>query len=134
MSESVALSDKEIKFFAKFMLRYEAMIKDGNIRGFNVNDKGLKAFLRNKRIKIEYKRKVTEYDGSKNTIFFSNTKSSVLLSFLAHVRNSFAHNNIRKEKNVYVLEDYYHKHPTMKGRISSNLLITLIEYIEGMRK
>ncbi len=116
------------------MLRYEAMIKDGNIRGFKVTDKGLNAFLRNKRIKIEYKRKVSEYDGSKNTIFFSNTKSSTLLSFLAHVRNSFAHNNIRKEKNVYVLEDYYHKIPTMKGRIGRNLMIQFIEYIEGMRK
>ncbi len=43
MSESVTLSDPEIIFFAKFMLRYEAMIKDGNIRGFKVTDKGLNA-------------------------------------------------------------------------------------------
>ena len=127
------LSDNEILYFSKIMLRYEGEIKT-NPKGYNINDKELKKFIRNNNIRLEYKMKCTQYKEEKNTIFFSKCDDSVCVSFMRHIRNAFAHNNIVKERNSYILTDKWHKNLTMNGRIGTNLLKDLIAKMEETRK
>ena len=124
------LSDEEIKYFAKLMLRYESKIKK-DPKGYNFRK--LTKFLRKNNITLDYKTKPTDYNGNeKNTIIFSS-KGSKCVNFIRHIRNAFAHNNITKVKNTYQLYDEDKKIPTMKGSIGTNLLKKLIAEIENMK-
>ena len=124
------LSDEEIMYFAKLMLRYESKIKkDSN--GYNIRK--LTKFLQKNNIKLDHKTKPANYNrNDKNTIVFSS-HGSTCVDFIRHIRNAFAHNNIQKVKNIYQLYDEYKKSPTMVGSIGINLLKKLIAEIESMK-
>ena len=124
------LSDEEIKYFAKLMLRYESEIKNDS-KGYNI--KKITKFLRRNNIKLDSKRKPSGYnENEKNTIVFSSN-GSACVDLIRHIRNAFAHDNIKKVKNTYQLYDEYKKNPTMKGNIGINLLKELISEIESMK-
>lgn len=124
------LSDEEIKYFAKLMLRYESEIKNDS-KGYNI--KKITKFLRRNNIKLDSKRKPSDYnENEKNTIVFSSN-GSACVDLIRHIRNAFAHDNIKKVKNTYQLYDEYKKNPTMKGNIGINLLKELISEIESMK-
>lgn len=124
------LNDKELIYFSRLMLRYEAEIKKDS-KGFSI--KKLKPFLQKKQITLDYKNKVETYNDAKNTIVFAND-GSACVSFIRHIRNAFAHNQIQKVKNEYLLSDKYRNKPTMSGRIGVNLLKALIAEMENTRK
>lgn len=124
------LSDEEIKYFAKLMLRYESEIKNDS-KGYNI--KKITKFLRRNNIKLDSKRKPSDYnENEKNTIVFSSN-GSACVDLIRHIRNAFAHDNIKKVKNTYQLYDEYKKNPTMKGNIGINLLKELISEIESIK-
>lgn len=124
------LSDEEITYFAKLMLRYESKIKK-DPKGYNIRK--LTKFLRKNNITLDSDTKPADYNGNeKNTIVFSSHDSKCV-DFIYHIRNAFAHNNIQKVKNTYQLYDEDKKSPTMKGSIDTNLLKELIAKIESMK-
>ena len=126
------LSDRELLFFTKLMLRYETEIKP-NSKGYGITNKELTRFLRSEGITLDYRKKPELYQGEKNTVVFSSSGSRCV-DFIRHVRNAFAHGLIVKQGNTYELTDIYRKHLTMRGRIGVNLLRELIEKIEATRK
>ena len=126
------LSDRELLFFTKLMLRYETEIKP-NPKGYGITNKELTRFLRSEGITRDYKKKPEFYQGEKNTVVFSSNGSRCV-DFIYHIRNAFAHGLIVKQGNTYELTDIYRKHLTMRGRIGVNLLRELIEKIEETRK
>lgn len=126
------LSDRELLFFTKLMLRYETEIKS-NPKGYDIKSKELTRFLRAKGITLDYKKRPELYRGEKNTVVFSS-HGSRCVDFIRHVRNAFAHGLVVKQKNWYELSDFYRKQLTMKGCIGVNLLKELIEKIEATRK
>lgn len=126
------LTDKELLFFSKLMLRYETEIKS-NPKGYDIKSKELTRFLRANGITLDYKNKPELYRGEKNTVVF-RSHGSRCVDFLRHVRNAFAHGLVVKQKNWYEFSDFYRKQLTMKGCIGVNLLKELIEKIEATRK
>ena len=126
------LSDRELLFFTKLMLRYETEIKP-NPKGYDIKNKELTRFLRAKGITLDYKKKPELYQGEKNAVVFSSSGSRCV-DFIRHVRNAFAHGLIVKQGNTYELTDIYRKQFTMRGRIGVNLLRELIEKIEATRQ
>lgn len=126
------LSDRELLFFTKLMLRYETEIKP-NSKGYGITNKELTRFLRSEGITLDYKKKPELYQGEKNTVVFSSSGSRCV-DFIYHIRNAFAHGLIVKQGNTYELTDISRKRLTMKGRIGVNLLRELIEKIEETRK
>lgn len=126
------LSDRELLFFTKLMLRYETEIKP-NSKGYGITNKELTRFLRSEGITLDYKKKPELYQGEKNTVVFSSSGSRCV-DFIYHIRNAFAHGLIVKQGNTYELTDISRKRLTMKGRIGVNLLRELIEKIEATRK
>lgn len=126
------LSDRELLFFTKLMLRYETEIKS-NPKGYDIKSKELTRFLRAKGITLDYKKRPELYRGEKNTVVFSS-HGSRCVDFIRHVRNAFAHGLVVKQGNTYELSDIYRKQLTMKGSIGMNLLKELITKIEATRK
>ena len=126
------LSDRELLFFTKLMLRYETEIKP-NPKGYGITNKELTRFLRSEGITLDYKKKPELYQGEKNTVVFSSSGSRCV-DFIRHVRNAFAHGLIVKQGNTYELTDISRKRLTMRGRIGVNLLRELIEKIEATRQ
>lgn len=127
------LSNQELKYFYDLLFRYETEICE-NKTGYRIKDKELTKFLKGKNVKLKYKNvdKIQEHD-EKNTIYFTSN-TSVCFDFIRHVRNSFAHCLLLKEKNNYIIQDKYKKKYTMYGMIGQNLLKELIEKMESSKK
>lgn len=123
------LSDQEMARFSKLLFLYERELRN-NRTGFNLNK--IKKFLHEKSIALIYNGNVVEQT-KKNTIAFSSS-ISVCFDFIRHVRNAFAHAQIIKEKNSYILIDIKNgKELTMHGSINKELLPKLIDEMLNTR-
>lgn len=121
------LSLEDLRFF------YYDIAKD-NISGlskmYEWNDT-IKSFLEKNHLTIEECDNILEDEINNNTILFKirknkNTgeyKETKAMSFFRHLRNAFAHYNIKCENNYYYIRDFdYKKKITMIGAINCDLL------------
>ena len=127
------LSDKEILYFYDILHLVENKIKKGEHKGYKIDDKRVLQFRKSQQVKLDYKNKPYEH-WDKNFIIFKTGSDSTCPAFFKHIRNAFAHGNIYKNKNMYIIKDIYRKEITMYGYIGQNLLKELIEVIKSTRK
>lgn len=127
------LSDKEILYFYDILHFVENKIKKGEHKGYKIDDKKIKNFYISKHVKLDYKDKPYEH-WNKNMIIFKTGSDSACPAFFKHIRNAFAHGNIYKNKNMYIVKDVYRKEITMYGYIGQNLLKELIEVMKSTKK
>lgn len=127
------LSDKEILYFYGILDFVENIIKNGKHKGYRIDDKRVNEFIKNKNIKLDYKNKPHKHL-NKNLIMFKIGRDSACPSFFKHIRNAFAHGNIYKNKNMYLIKDFYKKDMTMYGYIGQNLLKELVEIMKSTKK
>lgn len=127
------LSDKEVLYFYDILHLVENKIKKGEHNGYKINDKSVRVFCESKHVKLDYKNKPYEH-WTKNLIIFKTGSDSTCPAFFKHIRNAFAHGNIFKNKNMYIIKDVYGKEITMYGYIGQNLLKELIEVIKSTKK
>ncbi len=90
-------------------------------------------FCKSKHIKLDYKNKPYEHL-EKNLIIFKTGGDSTSPAFFKHIRNAFAHGNIYKKNNMYIIKDVYRKKITMYGYVGQNLIKELIEVIKSTKK
>lgn len=127
------LSDKEILYFYDILHWVENKIKKGEHKGYKIDDKRVLQFRKSKQVKLDYKNKPYEH-WDRNLIIFKTGNDSTCPAFFKHIRNAFAHGNIYKDKNMYIIKDIYRKEVTMYGYISQNLFKELIEIIKSTRR
>lgn len=127
------LSDKEILYFYDILHFVENKIKKGEHKGYRIGDKGVKRFCKSNQLKLDYENKPYEHC-NRNFIIFKTGNDSTCPAFFKHIRNAFAHGNIYKNKNLYILKDVYSKEITMYGYIGQNLFKELIEVIKSTKK
>ncbi|MBD5209915.1 MAG: hypothetical protein HDS77_01390 [Bacteroidales bacterium] len=131
----LTLTDNEKIFWADLVIYVEQEVKTKQKR-FNINNKKLKSFLKQKNINLKRAKissKPFDKKQNENTITFSKGKNFIA-DLLCHLRNAFAHSNIEIDNNGdYLLSDYYGTGKlNMKGRISPQLLFELIDQIKAI--
>lgn len=126
------LSDKEILYFYSILHFVENKIKKGEHKGYNIDNKCVRKFMKNKHVRLDYKNKPCAHL-DKNLIVFKTGSDSTCPSFFKHVRNAFAHGGIYKDKNMYIIKDIYRNKITMYGYIGQKLLKELIEVMKSTK-
>jgi hypothetical protein len=117
------LSSTEIAFFYQFLYCYETvLIKYKNNKEIGPFVSQFDKYIRNSDIKLYTKSK----SQVPNSVVTTNNKT-IVLSFLAHLRNSIAHCLIVSDGDYFNLKDYYYKEITMNGRIEKNHLFQIIK-------
>ncbi len=125
------LDTKEIIYFYEFLFRFEQSIRK-EPTGYKINAKEVNKFKKTHNITLDDKCKVIEHCDKNKFIFKGN--GAACFHFLKHIRNAFAHGQITKEKNYYIIEDKYKGKYTMYGRINKELFPELMEVLENTRK
>ena len=129
------LSQNNILFLYEYLFQYTNLYEK-SYGNFNWNDDTISTYCKHNHIEKKG-RKGKKYD---NDFFWFETQSikgkgnDIAFHFLRHIRNAFAHANIRKErrknKSYFIIDDYNKKNKqTMHGEIKENLFFQLLEII-----
>lgn len=94
-------TDEELANLSKWMLYYEIELKK-NKKGFGKNR--ITPYLKQHNIIFNCNGKISN-KAKHNNIEFSNTELSICVSFIRHVRNSFAHGLMKATKKDFILID-----------------------------
>ena len=122
MREKHRIKDEELPFFYNILYRYEAEERKG--LNYQFVEKELRSV-----VNLQYKQKDVSGPISPNTIRYSG--GCVSVDLLRHVRNAFAHGNIRSDdsKNIYSFYDEWHGQCNMKGIMNKDVFRKLINAI-----
>lgn len=104
--------DCDLKTFAKFIHIYEAKIKKMSRKDeFDIISKKAKEYfektLKNNIHQIKSnKKKPTQEIANRGTLIFKK-RDAIILNFCRHLRNSFCHAKLKKEKSELHIKDCY---------------------------
>ena len=130
----LSLSKNDILKFYDFLYLFETQIKVCKT-GYNINNSNLNSFLKKHSITLQVNEgTIVRYTDKNKIVFNKRSNESQCFSVFKHIRNAFAHGLIRKVKKLYILEDKDKKGLTMYGRVSANLLFSLISVLEKTKK
>lgn len=141
-------TDEELAELSKWMLYYVIELKKDK-KGFD--KKQINSYLRQHNIILNSSGKISN-KAKHNIIEFSDTESSICVSFIKHLRNSFAHGLIKATKNDFILKDKkkvrikskddnqqsknkkYNIQLTMYGKIDKTFLFDLLSLMKRTRQ
>lgn len=140
-------TDEELAELSKWMLYYVIELKKDN-KGFD--KKRINSYLRQHNIILNSSGKISN-KAKHNTIEFKDTESSICVSFIKHLRNSFAHGLIKATNNEFILKDQkkvrikskdenqsknkkYNIQLTMYGKIDKTFLFDLLSLMKRTRQ
>ena len=129
MEKINGLAKDEVFFLYQLLFEVEAIKKEK----LKFKRTYLKTIRKKSKLAINRKEKAGEisHQSELNRIDFYEDKSGTILCLLKHVRNAFAHGDIKNEGNYYHLEDYNNKRNqlTMCANIEMNLVKPFIEFL-----
>lgn len=122
------LEKEDLSFFYDILYRYEKEDKH-NGYDYRLVDKKLK-----NKITLLHNQKSISTPKTKNTILYSG--GPIIPALLRHVRNAFAHCNIRSTEGglTYSFYDEYQGNCTMSGTMDKAIFHGLIKEIQKIRK
>lgn len=126
------LNTDETVYLYKLLFYLEGLMRNNSTTGFDINHKGIKRFLRETQIELDWKNPIQPH-GTRDKLVFTNT-STVCYAFLKHIRNAFAHGTLTKDKNLFLITDKYRGKYTMYGTINPKKLFQLIDVMIKTRK
>lgn len=129
------MTDEDLIYFSRFMLYCENEVRN-NWYGFDIKNKQLQHFIKVVGISLKKGGQVENNNTICYKIICKNKKKlATCASILLHIRNAFAHGQLTRKGNIYVIMDKNGKGElTMHGRINADLLPQLIDSIKQTRK
>lgn len=129
MEDSInGFSGDEVMLLYRYLVCYEKKLKN-----FKTNTElGNIAIIEEIKDKISLIKEKADGDfdnNNANTVKLTESRNSLLLSFLAHLRNAIAHARISKSDGTYSLLDYYHGKINMNGSVSKDVIESIINLI-----
>ena len=120
------LGEEEIQVFYNILCQYEM---EENHNGYNITkiDKELK-----KKTNLNYKQKIVKHPATRNTINYKGDR--VAGDLLRHVRNAFAHCNIRSTNKEFYFYDECRNVVTKDGRMDKAVFYQLIKEINKTKQ
>lgn len=134
MKRNVAgLSEQEKAMFTDFMDWYNLEVKIKTPGTFNINNPKMQSFIISKGLTLDYKSPIPNAVNETNKIVYKSSKSCVE-DLARHIRNAFAHSNIKKVKDDFIMKDVNGKATSMRGRVSANLMQDLLNAIRANKQ
>lgn len=130
------LTGSKLKFFYEILTLWESGVQNKVVNNFK--SKKVKRFLArtdSNGIRIlSFKLKLNEqHSNCKYEISISDVKHNYGLSLLYHLRNAFAHNNIRlNDKGEICIDHKWQGSWRIKARVSSEVLKEFIDILTGI--
>lgn len=133
-NKSTSFTSDEILKFHDIMNISETELQQ-NPYGFNMNDGAVKDFKQIHKLLIKSSSQVTKHNDV-NCIIYTKSRKTRGASFIAHIRNAYAHSNISIEGEYFVIRDYKYlyknkkkvdKKMTAYGKIHRELLFPFID-------
>lgn len=132
MANNIISPKDKAKMF-DYLKDYQDYIKP-NFGNYDYLDQEFHKFISTNDIYLGSCSKKCKKKASKHQYFilFEQTKpknkdNDVIHHLLRHIRNAIAHGRIKREDNIFQLEDYNDNHKTMSGKIDRRLLFDLID-------
>ncbi len=133
-------SNEELRNFDDLLYTYNSEIRN-RPKGFKMNKGETKLFIDNNGINLTTADKIKKHN-ERNTFIFTESRNNKGASFIAHIRNAYAHSHICIDGDYYLIKDYKEEKKgnqkkmimTAYGRIHKDLLFPLIDKMLYDRK
>jgi len=127
--------ENDLKTFAEFIYIYETSIKfKSKVDEFGlISQKAAQLFKKNIQPKVKYatKNEIADFidESKKQSLFFTKDNNAQIFCFCRHLRNSFGHALLRKERQKLYITDKYRGQETAKGDLDYQDVIDFIVMI-----
>lgn len=133
---NIELSDEDKIMFGNFMEWVNWLDKNKGQGRFDIQSNKLQTFLKDNGIKLSFKKPVPKSLRTVNKICYTVTGKSAVRSLAKHIRNAYAHSNIKKANGYFNMFDEWKKGKkqpavvTMRGKIEENMMQGLLDAIK----
>lgn len=133
---NIELSDEDKIMFGNFMEWVNWLDKNKGQGRFDIQSNKLQTFINDNGITLDYDNPVPKSLRTANKICYKKAGDSPVRSLAKHIRNAYAHSNIKKADGYFNMFDEWKKGKkqpavmTMRGKIEENLMQGLLNAIK----